>query len=73
MKWLRMIICLLVRFGGFMLNVRLFWLFSAIVSRFFGNLADIFASVSAKKKKKNVREIVFYFLAFPKSGLWVFL
>ena len=40
---------------------------------FLGNLADNFASVSAKKKKKNVREIAFYFLAFPKSGLWVFL
>ena len=38
-------------FGGFMLNVGLFWLFLAIVSRVFGNLADIFASVYAKKKK----------------------
>ena len=57
-----------------MLNVGLFWRFLAIVSWVFGEFSGQFCvGFCKKKKKKNVREIAFYFLAFPKNGLWVFL
>ena len=54
--------CLFVNsFWRIYAKCRIILLFSAIVSRFFGNLAEIFAAVSAKKKKKMLGKLRFIF------------